>query len=140
MAFGPAYIRRMTAVTAAVTHACLFTKMLCYVLEELHPSYVFSTKVGLHRIKIWWMINANSADGRLLIEATFKNFKAKAEIEKKLIRFWEQLKTQNKIFLDLLTFSKVQSHIAIFFTFLWWFYDSICIIIIIETRLQLMNC
>ena len=60
------------------------------------------------------MINANSADGRLLIEATFKNFKAKAEIEKKLIRFWEQLKTQNKIFLDLLTFSKVQSHIAIF--------------------------
>ena len=42
--FGVADIRRMTAATAAVTLACLFTEWLCYVLRRLHSSYVLSTK------------------------------------------------------------------------------------------------
>ena len=50
VAFGPADIRRMTAATAAVTLACLFTEMLFYVLGRLHSSYVLSTILGLHRI------------------------------------------------------------------------------------------
>ena len=49
-AFGVALVRRMTAATAAVTLACLFTEWLCYVLGRLHSSYVLSTKIGLHRI------------------------------------------------------------------------------------------
>ena len=43
-------VRRMTAATAAVTHARPFTEWLCYVLGRLHSSYVLSTKIGLHRI------------------------------------------------------------------------------------------
>ena len=45
-------IRRMTAATAAVTLACLFTEWLCYVLGRLHSSYVLSTRIGLHRIEV----------------------------------------------------------------------------------------
>ena len=45
-AFGVADIRRMTAATAAVTLACLFTEWLCYVLRRHHSSYVLSTRTG----------------------------------------------------------------------------------------------
>ena len=44
-----ALVRRMTAATAAITLACLFVEMLCYVLGRLHSSCVLSTKIGLHR-------------------------------------------------------------------------------------------
>ena len=44
-AFGVADVRHMTAATAAVTLACLFT-------EWLYSSYVFSTRIGLHRIEL----------------------------------------------------------------------------------------
>ena len=49
LAFG---LADMTAATAAVTLACLFTEMLCYVLGRLHSSYVLSTRIGLHRIEL----------------------------------------------------------------------------------------
>ena len=42
----------MTAATAAVTLARLFTERLCYVLGRLHSSYVLSTRIGLHRIEV----------------------------------------------------------------------------------------
>ena len=48
-------IRHMTAVTAAtaaVTLARLFTEWLCYVLGRLHSSYVLSIRIGLHRIEL----------------------------------------------------------------------------------------
>ena len=49
-AFGVADIRSMTAATAAVTLACLFTdEWLCYVLERIHSSYVLSTRIRLQR-------------------------------------------------------------------------------------------
>ena len=51
-AFGVADIRRMTAATAAVTLARLFTEWLCYVLGRLHSSYVLSTRIRLHRIEV----------------------------------------------------------------------------------------
>ena len=47
-----ALVRRMTAATAAVTLACLFTEWLCYVLGRLYSSYVLSTKIGLHKIEL----------------------------------------------------------------------------------------
>ena len=47
-----ALVRRMTAATAAVTLAGLFTEWLCYVLGRLHSSCVLSTKVGLHRLEL----------------------------------------------------------------------------------------
>ena len=44
----------MTAATAAITLACLFVEMLCYVLilGRLHSSCVLSTRIGLHRIEV----------------------------------------------------------------------------------------
>ena len=45
-------VRRMTAATAAITLACLFLEMLCYVLGRLHSSCVLSTRIGLHRIEV----------------------------------------------------------------------------------------
>ena len=42
-AFGVALVRRMTAATAAVSLACLFTEWLCYVLGRLYSSYVLMT-------------------------------------------------------------------------------------------------
>ena len=47
-----ALVRRMTAATAAVTLARLFTEWLCYVLGRLHSSYVLSTRIVLHRIEV----------------------------------------------------------------------------------------
>ena len=37
-AFRVGLVRRMTAATAAVTLACLFTERLCYVLGRLHST------------------------------------------------------------------------------------------------------
>ena len=48
-AFEVALVRRMTAATAAITLACLFVEMLCYVLGRLHSSCVLSTKIGPHK-------------------------------------------------------------------------------------------
>ena len=45
-------VRHMTAATAAITLACLFVEMLCYVLGRLHSSCVLSTRIGLHRIEV----------------------------------------------------------------------------------------
>ena len=52
IAFGLSDLRRLTAATAAVTHARLFTDMLCYVLKRLHFSCVLSNKLGLHRLEL----------------------------------------------------------------------------------------
>ena len=43
-------VRRMTAATAAVTLACLFTEQLCYVLESVYSGYVLSTRIRLLKI------------------------------------------------------------------------------------------
>ena len=48
VAFGPAEVRRMTVATVAITLACLFTEWLYW--EGFTPSYVLSTRIGLHRI------------------------------------------------------------------------------------------
>ena len=50
--FQLAQVRHVTAATAAITLACLFVEMLCYVLGRLHSSCVLSTKVGLHRLEL----------------------------------------------------------------------------------------
>ena len=51
-AFWVSLVRRLTAATAAVTLASLFTEQLCYVLGSLHSSCVLSTRFGLHRIEV----------------------------------------------------------------------------------------
>ena len=43
-------VRRLTAVTAAITLALLSVEMLCYVLGRLHSSCVLRTRIGPHRI------------------------------------------------------------------------------------------
>jgi hypothetical protein len=45
-------VRPLTAATAAITLACLFVEMLCYVMGRLHSSCVLSTRIGLHRIEV----------------------------------------------------------------------------------------
>ena len=51
-ASGLGQVRRLTAATAAITLACLFVEMLCYVLGRLHSSCVLSTRIGLHSIEV----------------------------------------------------------------------------------------
>ena len=51
-AFQVGLVGRMTAATAAVTLACLFTERLCHVFGRLDSSYVLSTRIGLHRIEL----------------------------------------------------------------------------------------
>ena len=51
-ASGLGQVRRVTAATAAITLACLFIEMLCYVLGRLHSSCVLSTRIGPHRIEV----------------------------------------------------------------------------------------
>ena len=51
-ASGLRQVRRLTAGTAAITLACLFIEMLCYVLGRLLSSCVLSTRIGLHRIEV----------------------------------------------------------------------------------------
>ena len=52
-ASGLGQVRHLTAATAAITIACLFVEMLCYVLgRRLHSSCVLSTRIGLHRIEV----------------------------------------------------------------------------------------
>ena len=58
----------MTAATAAVTLARLFTEWLCYALGRLHSSCVLSTRIGLHRIEL---IN------KTLVNDGFSDFKKK---------------------------------------------------------------
>ena len=47
-ASGLGQVRRLTAATAAITLACLFVYMLCYVMGRLHSSCLLSTRIGLH--------------------------------------------------------------------------------------------
>ena len=49
---GQGQVRRLTAVTAAITLARLFVEMLCYVLGRLYSSCVLCTKIGLHIIEV----------------------------------------------------------------------------------------
>jgi hypothetical protein len=49
---GQGQVRRLTAVTAAITLARLFVEMLCYILGRLNSSCVLSTRIGLHRIEV----------------------------------------------------------------------------------------
>ena len=45
LAFRVVLVRHLTAVTAAITLACLFVEMLCYVLGRIHSSCVLCTKI-----------------------------------------------------------------------------------------------
>ena len=51
-ASGLGQVRCLTAATVAITLACLFVEILCYVLGRLHSSCVLSTKISLHRIGV----------------------------------------------------------------------------------------
>ena len=46
-AFGVALVKSMTAATAAITLACLFIEMPCYVLGRLHSCCMLNTNIGL---------------------------------------------------------------------------------------------
>ena len=52
LAFRVVLVRHLTAVTAAITLACLFVEMLCYILGRLHSSCVLRTKIRQHRGKL----------------------------------------------------------------------------------------
>ena len=51
-ASGLGQVRRLTIATAAITLACLFVEMLCYVLGRLHSSCVLNTRIVFQRIEV----------------------------------------------------------------------------------------
>ena len=46
------HLTAATAATAAITLACLFVEMLCYVLGRLHSSCVHNTRISFQRIEV----------------------------------------------------------------------------------------